>query len=242
MKQFRDLTLYSPKPNQTLLMAADISASIGEKPGDDLQVPIKVTAKYAARVCLMELMAQNAVPQSIFTLVGNEKNPTGKLVWEAIEEELTQLPYETSVTLNGSTEDNMQTTQTSIGVIALGVVEGEFSEPSYEDAKLVIQVGTPYVGSDMLAHESELPTYDDLHNWVHTDSILDIIPVGSSGSQHDLAYLKTQGQLKLKETEASWLELSGGPSTSFVLVLNQETVPALIEDNFNYQVLAVTYD
>lgn len=240
--QFRDLTIIETLPDQTMIMAAESSSSIGEKPGDHLQSPTEITAKFAVRVCLVELLSQRAQPQAIFTLIGNEKEPTGRIMWSAIREELEALPVTHDIVLNGSTEDNMVTNETSIGIVATGVINGPFVIPAYETTKKIVQVGEPYVGQAVLENLDHIPTYNDIHKWSLQPEIIDIIPVGASGSQADLSILLSKYNLALSHKDASWLNQSGGPSTSFVMALNTEEVPTYLTEKYETQVLAVLHD
>lgn len=241
MNQFRDLTLFETKPNQTLVLAAESSSSIGEKPGDQLKAPTEITAQFAARVCLLELLSQQAIPQTIFTLIGNEKEPTGRVMWEAIEAELKHLPEDNEVTLNGSTEDNMETTETSIGIVAVGAIEGPFETPPYQEAQTVIQVGQPYVGAAVLEHLKDVPSYQDIYKWSKQAEVIDIIPVGANGSRADLDALFSKHSLSLKRLDVDWLDQSGGPSTSFVVVLNTTEIPGYFTDAYDVALLAVAH-
>jgi len=240
--QFRDLTILKTQPNQTLVMAAESSSSIGEKPGDQLKSPTEITAQFAVRVCLLELLTQQAIPQTVFTLIGNEKEPTGRRMWAAIEKELEQLPGSHEVILNGSTEDNMETNETSIGIVALGLIEGTFKKPDYPSAQTIIQVGQPYVGAAVLDHLEDVPNYQDIDAWSKREEVIDIIPVGANGSRADLDALFSKYALPLKRVGASWLDKSGGPSTSFVVVLNTTDIPDDLTQHYDVEVLAVPHD
>jgi len=242
INQFRDLTLLKTEPNQTLVMAAESSSSIGEKPGDQLQSPTEVTAKFAVRVCLLELLTQKAKPQAIFTLIGNEKEPTGRIMWQAIEKELETLPFEHNIILNGSTEDNMETNETSLGLVAVGTIDGAFESPAYQQTQMVVQVGEPYVGAAVLENLDTVPTYQDIYEWEAQPEVIDIIPVGANGSQADLEALFSKYALHLNRLETSWLKKSGGPSTSFVVALNTREIPAYLNERYAVEVLAVPHD
>lgn len=241
INQFRDLTIIETMPEQTIIMAAESSSSIGEKPGDQLYCPTEITAKFAVRVCLVELLSQHAQPQTIFTLIGNEKEPTGRIMWAAIREELAELPIKHDIILNGSTEDNMVTNETSIGVVATGVIDGPFERPAYEKTKMLVQVGEPYVGPAVLENLDKMPTYADIYDWSSQPEVIDIIPVGARGSQADVTALASKHNLNFKRKEASWLNNSGGPSTSFVMVLNTEEVPSYLTEKYPTQILAVAH-
>lgn len=221
MQNFRDLTIIDLASDKTLIIACDSSASIGQKPTDQLHCPPALTGAFCARVCLVELICQRAVPKLLIDMVGNELEPTGSEILAGIQQEIAKTPFQ-DIVLNGSTEDNMVTQMTSVGIVAIGELAGTFSKPDYTNAELVIQVGQPMVGKAVLDGLSTLPSYQDLMNWRSLEAVLDIIPVGSKGSQHDLMELQTATPFPWAINTNSWLNQSAGPSTSFVIVLKQQ--------------------
>lgn len=239
---FRDLSVLKVDPAHTLLVACESSASIGEKPADHLQVAVELTARMALRVCLVELLSQRAEPIAVFSLVGNERRPTGERVWQALKEELQALPFDHEIELNGSTEDNMSSSQSSLGLVALGQLEGEFDLPDYQQVRSIIQLATPYVGQAVVDHLDDLPTYAQVVQWALDERVVDLIPVGHQGSQADLADLFDHHDLGLTRVDSPWLGLSAGPSTSFILLLSSEDVPADLVAGYDYEWLAVVDD
>ncbi|WP_243686039.1 AIR synthase related protein [Lentilactobacillus rapi] len=113
--QFRDLSLVKLDAHNTLVIACDCSAGIGEKRFDEVLIDPAITAAYSVRVPLMELMCFGADPVTVVDTIGNELQPTGERIIWGIQQELKRAGL-AGIPLNGSTEDNMQTQTTSIGV------------------------------------------------------------------------------------------------------------------------------
>lgn len=76
--QFRDLSLLPISATETLVIACDSSAGIGEKKADVVAVDPAITAAYSLRVPLLELTCFGAQPIAVVDTIGNEMVPTGK--------------------------------------------------------------------------------------------------------------------------------------------------------------------
>ncbi|MGB6407055.1 MAG: alpha-ribazole-5-phosphate synthase, partial [Planococcus donghaensis] len=97
-----------------LVITSDNSAAIGRKEQDVVQVSDAVTAKFAARVALLEQWAAGSEPQAVLI-----HNFSGTSSWDAYVEGVTELFAEAQSALpaiSGSTETNMPTVQSGIAV------------------------------------------------------------------------------------------------------------------------------
>ncbi|WP_338539449.1 hypothetical protein [Levilactobacillus brevis] len=150
--RFRDLSVVPTSPTTALVIACDSSAGIGEKPLDAVQIDSAITAAYSLRVPLLELLCFGARPIAVVDTVGNEMVPTGRRVIQGLKRELTKAGFY-DIPLNGSTEDNMPTRTTAIGVTVIGQINRkDIPTTSIDDSLIVYQLGTPYVGEAVKAH------------------------------------------------------------------------------------------
>ena len=73
------------------------------------------------RVALMECISVGAKPKALTAAICNEPDPTGKEILVGISNELKNLFPKLPVTI--STEKNMPTCQTGLGITIVGLVE-----------------------------------------------------------------------------------------------------------------------
>lgn len=230
--QIRDLTIV-PLPNeQYLVTAVDISAAIGEKPCDALKVPPELTGKMAVRVALLEVMASGAKIIAVNDVVGAEMEPTGRRVIAGIQEEL-QLADLGHVELNGSTEENMETVQTSVGVTVIGLAESSQLKVNHikKDA-LLLGYGEPRMGNELLEKPDLEVTYEIIKEFVTREDVLELVPVGSKGILYEashLAQLNDCAFIEKAECNPSWLNKSAGPATTVLIAVNYEGADAFMQ-------------
>jgi selenophosphate synthetase-related protein len=117
----RDILVFQQNES-CLTIAADTLGAIGEKPADLFRASPELCGRMTARVCLMETLSVGARPFSLMALTCNEREPTGARLLAGIREELSSAGYP-DVLLGGSTEDNMPTPMTALGVALLGECE-----------------------------------------------------------------------------------------------------------------------
>lgn len=225
--KFRDITILPITPDLYMAISCDVSASIGEKPDDVLCVSTKMTGAYCARVALMELLALGAKPQALIHTVGNEFNPTGKLSLEGIREELSRAGYN-HIEINGSSEENMDTSMTAIGVTLLGSIRKDSFKvrcQAVEKGDSLYVVGSPLVGRAVIERPRDIVPYEAVSAMVHSSCVRDVLPVGSRGISGEMDTLLMGTSLRchyLPEWEHSaMLTQSGGPATSVLVVVYQ---------------------
>ena len=172
--RFRDLSVVPTSPTTALVIACDSSAGIGEKPLDAVQIDSAITAAYSLRVPLLELLCFGARPIAVVDTVGNEMVPTGRRVIQGLKRELTKAGFY-DIPLNGSTEDNMPTRTTAIGVAVIGQINRkDIPTTSIDDSLIVYQLGTPYVGEAVKAHLATIFSYDQVRTIRATPAVVDM--------------------------------------------------------------------
>lgn len=221
--QYRDLTLLEITSDIMLAIACDSSASIGRKEHDEVQINPEVVAACCLRVPLFELLCVGAEPISIIDVIGNEYEPTGRRMIAGIKSEmkkagLSQLP------LNGSTEENMTTTMSSLGITVTGQFEDKFIKPTIKSMDYLFQLGSPYVGNEVIENLSTLCDYQDLYELRQESSVVDLLPVGSKGIEYEGRLMAEENGLVIDFYEPENLELkkSAGPSTVVLVAVLSE--------------------
>lgn len=220
--RFRDLSLVATSPTTALVIACDSSAGIGEKPLDVVQIDPAITAAYSLRVPLLELLCFGAEPIAVVDTIGNEMAPTGRRVIHGLKSELTKAGF-TDLPLNGSTEDNMPTQTTSIGVTVIGQIDQkDIPATSINGSLIVYQLGTPYVGEAVKAHLATIFSYDLVRTIRTNSAVVDMLPVGSKGIADELAQMavthaaKISAMVNLQDAEFTQ---SAGPATVLLVAV-----------------------
>lgn len=223
--KFRDVTLLPVSSELYMAVSCDVSASIGEKIDDVLKAPTEMTGAYCARVALLEILALGATPQALIHTVGNEFFPTGEASLRGIQEELRRAGY-SQLEINGSSEDNMHTSMTAIGVTVIGtlfVKDFKKRRNTKHRGDSVYLIGEPIVGEAVKVRVNEIISYEAVEAMTDMPSVRDILPVGSRGILEEMETLlmDTELQCIYEKTwqDAELLKQSGGPSTSVLAVV-----------------------
>ncbi len=213
----RDILVYQQKEG-FLTIAADSLGGLGMKPGDAIQVAPELCGRMTARVCLMETLSVGAVPFSLMALTCNEREPTGTRLLSGIQAELADSGYP-DLSWGGSTEDNVPTNITAIGITLLG----ECKQLSWRLAQAgddVYLLGKPYVGEEVLVNLAVLPTPRQIRQLRENTGIGDVIPCGSRGIGWELHVLEEETGLHtrlISGFDISVLWESAGPATCAIV-------------------------
>ena len=220
--QFRDLSLVPIDPTRVLVIACDSSAGIGEKPLDAVQIDPAITAAYSLRVPLLEQLCFGARPIAVVDTIGNEMAPTGRRVIHGLKSELTKAGFP-DLLLNGSTEDNMLTQTTSIGVTVIGQIDQkDIPATAINGSLIVYQLGTPYVGEAVRAHLATIFSYDLVRTIRTNSAVVDMLPVGSKGIANELTQMAATHAAKISAVvdlaDAEFTQ-SAGPATVLLVAV-----------------------
>ncbi|ANU22386.1 alpha-ribazole-5-phosphate synthase [Planococcus donghaensis] len=192
-----------------LVITSDNSAAIGRKEQDVVQVSDTVTAKFAARVALLEQWAAGSEPQAVLI-----HNFSGASSWEAYVEGVTELFVEAQLVLpaiSGSTETNMPTVQSGIAVTMIGK---ELRKYMSVDSLDWFVYGVPLVGQEVLTHVHQTANLALLKKALDTSLVERIWPVGSKGISKEFELLMKRPVKILTSVDS---KKSSGPA-SCVLV------------------------
>lgn len=218
MQTNRDITLVPMDDTRLLVIACDSCGGIGEGEHDAVHFSYEGVAALTTRVVLMEVMAAGAEVVSMTAAVCNAPS-VGERILAGIEDERKKAGLDPfGVTL--STEKNIPTSQTGIGLTAIGLC-------SREDLRLgrtkpghrLYAVGTPKVGQEVVDDRGEIATVAILRTLLHMPGIIEILPVGSRGLRREaLDLAKASGRTILWAVDPGVdLEKSAGPCTSLLI-------------------------
>ncbi|GCF95214.1 hypothetical protein NRIC_31050 [Enterococcus florum] len=212
VQTYRDLSILPISMEKNLVIACDSSAGIGEKPLDFVAVDPAITAAFCLRVPLMELLCFGAEPICVIDLVGNEYQPTGDHMLKGIKKELIKAELE-HLPINGSTEENMPTKTTSIGITVIGQKGAAQRIAKLEEESILFQLGKPYVGEAVVEKLEQIFSYSIIRSLRKEKGVVDLLPVGSKGIRYE-ANLMTEGtDYHVHFDQEEELDRSAGPAT-----------------------------
>lgn len=226
IKQVRDLTIIDFDENRYLGIACDSCGGIGLKEHDMVKATPQLTAYHTGKVVLAELMSMGFTPMILADGLAVEMNDTGKQLIEGFNEVLSKLKT-TKVHLTGSTEENIKTVQTSMGVTCIGVCDKDkLKYKKTMENDVCILIGLPLVGNDVVNNPDKVLDIDDFEKLYLCEYIKEMLPVGSRGTAAELDDLCKYNNLKFeyKETISVDLKHSGGPSCSCLVTVDEKYV------------------
>jgi hypothetical protein len=219
--KYRDIDLVALTNGDVLVIACDSCGAIGLKEQDVVKAPPFIVGKYTARVCLMEAFSVGASPKAMTVNICNELEPTGREILQGIHDELEECNLFIPITI--STEKNMETTMTALGVTVLGTCkEDALRHDRVGKGNYVYVMGIPKMGQAVVEDQGEIATIPSLMEVLQWGNVEEIIPVGSSGIKGELDKLLTHTGLQMV-FEAGIrinLEKSAGPCTAVLLFSN----------------------
>jgi len=222
VKTCRDVLIYR-LGERMLVVGCDSSGGVGPKPLDMVNVSGYVVGRYVARVALMEVASTGAKPICLVNTSCVEPKPLGEEILRGVRDEVEEAGLG-PIIFTGSSEKNFQVQQTATGVVVIGVAEeGQLRIGVSQSGDVIMALGRPYVGEEVVAHESEVADVQDLRMLLEDDSIHEVIPVGSRGIAHEATTIAQDSHLtlKLQSTPNVDLNKSAGPST--VLLASAQT-------------------
>ncbi len=180
--------------------------------------PTVDVAVLTARVVLMELLSSGASLLTMTAAVCNEPavGDQVRLGIEIAREEGNLPAFE--ITL--STEKNIPTSQTGIGLTAIGICDRDnLRIGRTTSGHHLYAVGRPKVGEEVVADEGEIATLEILTKLLQHPQVVEILPVGSGGIANEATCLVDTRKHKIEWQVIPGLDLdkSAGPSTSLVI-------------------------
>lgn len=223
LERFRDLILiHLGRGDLVQVVACDSAGGVGPKEGDAVRAPARVVGKFAARVALMEVVAAGATPVCLVNNLCVEPEPTGKEILEGVREEAGLVGLDPGLAVTGSTEKNIPTVQTGVGVTALGLARaGELRLGRSRPGDQVVCVGVPRVGEEVMTAIEEVMDLPALKNLLELPYVREVLPVGSRGIAWEAMSLAAGAGCELNFYPGISLDLakSAGPATCAVVTL-----------------------
>lgn len=233
LEKLRDLTLVDLLCDIKLVVACDSNASNGEKPNDTKSNSYEETAVSALKVPFMEVLATGATPLVVINNLCVEMDPSGKRIINAMKEELKEAGFWENIQFTGSTEDNMVTTQTGIGVTVIGLLDNSKSKlRKTQKDDLVICVGIPQSGIHIPYSEKDgdVCKIKDLVKLRTLDFVHEILPIGSKGAQYEAWEMAKSVDMSFYQVEQNEVDMktSAGSSTAVLASIKNERVDELV--------------
>lgn len=224
IKKYRDIQLIEKDQETYLAIACDVSASIGPKASDVVKVSNKIAGYYATAVTLIELLAIGAKPISVVDTLGVEMVHAGQEIIEGVKSAMEEAGIEKEC-LTGSTEDNIPTDTTSIGITVISELKKDLLK-AYQPigGQHVYLIGLPKMGQQFLEEEIvkrlgeviDVPLVKKLRK---NKAISHMLPVGSKGIAYELEVLLSMNDLLIDLVDEIHVDLaaSAGPATCMLI-------------------------
>jgi len=230
VRQVRDVTVIDLGGGMSLVVTCDSLGGIGSKENDTLRVPFQVVGRFTARVALFELIATGAAPLVVVNALSVEVEPSGRQIIEGIRAELKDIGLAHVVPITGSTEENMATKETGLGIVAIGAIAADRLKIGKAQAgDEVYCIGLPKVGEEVELGDPEMLQAETLVQLARSDFVHDMVPVGSRGVAHEVNELAQSAGLTVQIESRCGVDLaqSAGPSTCAVVALASDAAERL---------------
>jgi selenophosphate synthetase-related protein len=235
LRRFRDLTLVSLLGDLHLVIACDSNASIGEKPNDGLAKPYAEVGISALKVPMMEVLAAGAVPLLIVNALCMEMDPSGRKLIETMSGELVRYGFDPNMMLTGSTEDNVLTLQSGIGITVIGLASEEklrLGQTQLND--VVLCAGNPKSGVAIpyVEGEPDIASISTVQSLNEISAIHEILPVGSKGVVYEANELANTVGFNFRLADvppAINLDQSAGASTAVLVAISASHVSSVAD-------------
>lgn len=226
--RYRDLDLIPIDQESALAIACDSCGGIGLKTCDTVQAPPQVVGRLTARVVLIEILSSGAIPIALTAAICSEPNPTGDALLDGIRQSMEEAGFP-NLPLTISTEKNVPTRQTALGMTAIGMLQNKTSEARRSKPGChVYAAGIPKVGQELAEDESQIADFITLRQLLDSSDVIEIWPVGSRGilaEGNDLA-AAAGGRLELNLDRNLPIDLhkSAGTCTTLIFTSNHNSL------------------
>ncbi|MFP4021878.1 MAG: AIR synthase related protein [Halanaerobium sp.] len=224
----RDISLLQLNKKEILVVACDSAGGLGEKAQDQLRVSNKILGRYTVRVPLMEVMSLGAEVIAVVDNLAVEYEPTGREIIAGIKENLALINK--CELLNGSTEENIKTVQTALGVTVIGKVSIKKLKRYTSSTRnnLIAAVGLPLVGDELLKNRSQAVDFKNFLQLKKLSYIEQFLPVGSKGILYEAKILAEENKFDFKLIKNKVdLEKSAGPAAVVLVGLKEKDLVKL---------------
>lgn len=211
--------------DDVLVVACDSDGGLGPKPADTVAVDAGELGRFATRVPLLETVAAGATPVLVVDTLSVEMDPTGRAILDGVLAEAADAGLAPEA-VTGSTEDNVPTVATGVGVTVLGRARvGSLRAGSARAPFSVVLLGRPMSAPAELfgSDHPEVVTVPVLMAAMEVDGVVEALPIGSRGVMHEYEQLAVSaGAVPRTPPPSAWPvapNQSGGPSTACLLAV-----------------------
>lgn len=227
VSSIRDLTLLGLDDDRVLIVACDSTGSIGPKAQDSYAASARVVAHFALRVPLLELIAAGGRAELIVDALSVELDPTGIEMIEEIRRIAAPLGLGAD-RITGSTEDNVPTVATGVGVTVIGSAARANLRPGSSVADdIVLCLGQPTSAphDEVVLDDPRMISLETLAAVLEVDGVHDALPVGSKGLAYELSELAAVAGLVVDETVHELdVTKSGGPASCVLVSVSEGAI------------------
>ncbi len=221
----RDVEIVQVDSNYSIVTACDSCGGIGLKKNDVVKVSNYIVGRFTARVALMEVLSVDAIPKTISIAISNEPNPTGEEILSGVVEELIAADLE-SIPMAISTEKNIETSQTALGITVIGICENEnIRVTKSKPGDFVYCLGIPKVGNEINGFDdNELVQINHIKDLLKLKVVNDIVPIGSKGILMEIELLCRNVDCKFIYEQVEYIDMhkSAGPSTCLIFTCSED--------------------
>ncbi|RIV21825.1 hypothetical protein D2Q93_10130 [Alicyclobacillaceae bacterium I2511] len=231
VQRFRDLTLIFSADAQVWVVACDGVGGIGQQPADAVAAHPTLVGHFALRVPLMEVLAAGAWPVAVTNTLTSPRGDYSAAIVAALRDLGAQVGLTNPEAFNGSTEDNVPTVQTGVGVTVLAVAtRADLALGSAHSGQQLGLVGLPKSAPKhtIILDDPEMVSLPELLALRQLPGVSDIVPVGSRGIYAEVEDLAASAGLgfEVSGPRGDWTD-SGGPSSCAVFACDSSAVAAV---------------
>lgn len=234
IEKVRDLTLVEINSNKTMVIACDSCGAIGMKENDKLKISPYYTGKFTVKVALFEVLCSGAEVVTITNAVCNEMNPTGLEIIRGIKDELNEAGID-DIVLTGSTEENIKTTSTAVGITVIGIANKEkLKVNNIKSGDILVSIGIPKVGGEIqLEHDTEIASLENIKKLLSINGVNEIIPVGSKGIIYEANEAARNNNLSISFDDNLSIDIhkTAGPATVILSAVNENVFDEIKQFN-----------
>ncbi|MFG3714965.1 hypothetical protein [Micromonospora sp. NPDC047730] len=215
VRRIRDLTVLD-LTDSCLVVACDSVGGIGPKPHDTVAVPASTVAHFATRVPLLEVLCAGATPTLVVNTLCVEADPQGREMIAAVVALAAEVGLDAD-RVTGTTEDNVPTVATGIGVTVLGeAAHGALRPGASRPGDVVVCLGLPRSAprDRVVPGHPDFVGLADLRALLDSGIVHDALPVGSKGLAWEVPQLAASAGLTVdwRTDHPVPVDRSAGPS------------------------------
>ncbi|MHC1585167.1 MAG: ribbon-helix-helix domain-containing protein [Candidatus Syntropharchaeia archaeon] len=225
--KLRDILVLRLKNRQAIVIANTSSGGVGPKPDDRIRLDGDEVGRLMARTALIKVLSSGASPITLIANLSVERFPSGFEIFRGIREVAQRAKV--NEILEGHTEENIETTQTGMGIFALGIAnENDLKIGKSLKGDLVVAIGDPKVGHEVIKNGKGIVDVEDVLKLSKENFIHEIIPVGHEGIEGELELMENLGGYKIERKDSEIdTKKSAGPSTVVLVTFKEEQMEKL---------------